>query len=122
MQNALIWLLGLTSFMWLSVAVLSIGIVGRALALRVLWGWFVVPTFALPPLSLAVAAGLVTITYLLFPGQRDARVLLQKVGNDDDDESLAQLLRRLGYSVMAELVLLGAAVALGWIFKQVSGV
>lgn len=41
----------------------------RAWAVSLLWGWFVTSTFGLPPLSLAVAYGLLLLLTVLVPLQ-----------------------------------------------------
>ena len=50
------------------VALVLVGVVSILLngwALSVLWGWFVAPQFALPPLSVPIAIGLVLTAQLI---------------------------------------------------------
>jgi len=94
------------------------GIVVNALVLTVLWGWFVVPTFGLAPLSVPVAGGLVTICVLLRGEATPTRS--EKPEKDDDELDPKELRRtfetiRLGLLrvVLRPIVLLGA----GWLLK-----
>jgi hypothetical protein len=49
----------------LTIAVLLVSAIVNGYALSVLWGWFIVPTFELPQLSVAAAIGLaLTVSYV----------------------------------------------------------
>ncbi len=120
MQKLLAWAIALFSIVWLSVAVLAVGIIGRAVALKILWGWFVVPEFGLQPLSLALAAGLTTMTYVLLPN-KSAKSSGNKDDEDDESskESLTRTLRTSAQSMVFEALVPIIAVTLGWVFKMV---
>ena len=45
--------------------------VWRAFAVTVLWTWFIVPLFALPPLPVAGAVGIMVVAALLVPNRAD---------------------------------------------------
>lgn len=113
--------------LWLSVGLMVVGVLGRAFALTLLWAWFVVPTFGATPLSLPVAAGLITLTYLVFAPKRDPgnlRTLRQYKAKDEEDEDkgpLRESLQQIGYALMHELMTPTLAIAIGWIFKQAVG-
>ena len=103
---------------WLVCGAMLAGIVVNALVLTVLWGWFVVPTFGLAPLSVPVAGGLVTICVLLRGEATPTRS--EKPEKDDDELDPKELRRtfetiRLGLLrvVLRPIVLLGA----GWLLK-----
>ena len=55
------------------VALMMAGLVlvWRAFAVTVLWAWFIVPLFALPPLSVAGAVGIMGVVALLVPNRAD---------------------------------------------------
>jgi hypothetical protein len=112
--------------LWLSVGLMVVGVLGRAFALTLLWTWFVVPTFGAEPLSLPVAAGLITLTYLVFTPKRDPgnlRALRQGKEKDDEEDkgSLRESMQEIGYALMRELMTPTLAIAVGWIFKQAVG-
>jgi hypothetical protein len=120
------WIIAIALLLWLFLAVILVGIVSQALALTLLWTWFVVPSFGAEPLSLSVAAGLITITYLVFSPKRDLSSLrVRSRGTDRKDEkdetSLRDTMQRAGYVLLGEVTLPVFAVALGWIFKQAVG-
>lgn len=109
----------------LSVGLMVVGVLGRAFALTLLWTWFVVPTFGAEPLSLPVAAGLITLTYLVFAPKRDPgnlRALRQRKETEEEDESsLRESLQQISYGLLHELMIPALAIAIGWMFKQAVG-
>ena len=109
----------------LSVGLMVVGVLGRAFALTFLWAWFVVPTFGAEPLALPVAAGLITLTYLVFAPKRDPgnlRALRQRKETEDEDKtSLRESLQQISYALMHELMTPALAIAIGWLLKQAVG-
>ena len=59
------------------VALMMVGFVfvWRAFAVTVLWAWFIVPLFALPPLPVAGAVGILAMSALLVPYRADKTAL-----------------------------------------------
>lgn len=78
----------------------------RGWCLSILWGWFVVSTFGLPPLSITQAIGVSLVvsflTYELPDHQKVERSEAEKLG------------RGIAISVLLQLLYLGV----GWIVKQ----
>lgn len=73
-------------------------------ALSLLWGWFIVPTFELPPLSLVPAIGLaLVVSYLNYTNIRQ------------EDETLKEVVFRILFFGIAKPVL---AISFGWIIYQ----
>jgi hypothetical protein len=111
--------------LWLSVGLMVVGVLGRAFALTLLWAWFVVPTFGAEPLSLPIAAGLITLTYLVFGPKRDPgnlRALRQGKEKDDEDKTtLRESMQQIGYALSHELMTPALAIVIGWMFKQAVG-
>lgn len=111
--------------LWLSVGLMVVGVLGRAFALTLLWAWFVVPTFGAEPLSLPIAAGLITLTYLVFGPKRDPgnlRALRQGKEKDDEDKTtLRESMQQIGYALSRELMTPALAIVIGWMFKQAVG-
>lgn len=112
--------------LWLSLGLMLLGILGRALALTLLWAWFVVPTFGAEPLSLPIAAGLITLTYLVFSPKRDPTNLRVARGRKDEEEegnsTLRESMQQVSQALLYELATPGFAIALGWVFKQAAGI
>ena len=117
----LTWLLAFIGFFWLALALMLVSVITRALALTVLWAWFVEPTFGFAPLSLAMAAGLITVVYLVFSSRNYLTALREKTRRDSEKEksSLRETVQMIGSLLIHELVTPASAVALGWILKQV---
>jgi uncharacterized membrane protein YqjE len=116
-------LIGLAVFavyFWLALALLLVSVLTRALALTVLWAWFVEPTFGFAPLSLAMAAGLITVVYLVFSSRNYLAALREKTRRDGEKEknSLRESVLQIGGLLIHELVTPASALALGWILKQ----
>ena len=111
--------------LWFSLALMLLGILGRAVALTLLWAWFVVPTFGAEPLSLPIAAGLITLTYLVFSPKRDPTNLRVARGRTDEGEqdksTLRESMQSVGQALLHELATPAFAIALGWVFKQAAG-
>lgn len=86
-----------------SVALLAFGVMWEGAVLSVLWGWFVVPLFGLPPLSLPFAIGLALVVGLL---------TAHKTGNEstDPDKKWAPLVTMVARP--------GAALLVGWIVTK----
>jgi hypothetical protein len=115
----LIWVAVFIGYFWLALALMLVSVITRALALTVLWGWFVEPTFGFAPLSLAMAAGLITVVYLVFSSRNYLIALREKTRRDKEQNSLGETVQVIGSLLIHELVTPASAVALGWIFKQV---
>lgn len=80
--------------------------VGYGWALSVLWGWFVVPTFNLPQLSVPVAIGLTMTARLLMPtsyAQGDT-----KANSPSDFFGI----------MLGSLAVIPTMVGFGWVIKQ----
>jgi hypothetical protein len=112
--------------LWLSLALMLVGILGRAFALTLLWAWFVVPTFGAEPLSLPVAAGLITLTYLVFSPKRDPTNLRvardRKDEGEEDKSTLRESMQSVSLALLHELATPAFAIALGWVLKQAAGI
>ena len=121
LSTMLIWLAVFAAYFWLALALMLVSVLTRALALTVLWAWFVEPTFGFAPLSLAMAAGLITVVYLVFSSRNYMTALREKTRRDTDKEetSLRETVQTIGALLIHELVTPVSAVALGWILKQV---
>ena len=85
------------------------GIVGRGLALSLLWGWFVTPIFGLPALTLAGACGLILVFAALRGYKQGAET--DKDAQPDDTKAATKLLVVV---VLQPSLLIG----LGWIVKS----
>jgi hypothetical protein len=120
LSTMLIWLAVFTAYFWLALALMLVSVLTRALALTVLWAWFVEPTFGFAPLSLAMAAGLITVVYLVFSSRNYLTALREKTRRDDKEKnSLRETVQSIGALLIHELVTPVSAVALGWILVQV---
>lgn len=63
------------------LAVVVVSAILGGLALSVMWGWFVVPTFDAPPLSIPVAIGIaLVVSYLT-----DHRTTAKEKGKEPDE-------------------------------------
>ena len=108
---------------WFVLAIMLVGVLTRALALTVLWTWFVQPTFGVEPLPLPMACGLVLVVYLLM-STKNQLVNLRKQSQSDDEEtksSMSETAQRMGFLLLYELGTPASALVLGWVFKQVVG-
>ena len=87
-------------------AVVALGMVWRGYVFSILWGWFAVPLFGLPALSIATAIGLsLLIGFATY----------QHIREPKDERSTAQTVGYIaGTSFLYPLFVLG----LGWIAKQ----
>jgi hypothetical protein len=108
---------------WFVLAIMLVGVLTRAVALTVLWGWFVQPTFGLEPLSLPMAGGLVLIVYLLMSTKNQMVKLRESRRSDDDEDksTLGQTAQTMGFVLLYEVGTPASCLALGWVFKQVVG-
>jgi hypothetical protein len=120
LSTMLIWLAVFVAYFWLSLAMMLVSVLTRALALTMLWAWFVEPTFGFAPLSLAMAAGLITVVYLVFSSRNYLTALREKTRRDDKEKSsLRETVQMIGSLLIHELVTPVSAVALGWVLEQV---
>lgn len=76
--------------------------------LTILWGWFVAPTFALPPLDLAAAIGLTVVAQYL------THQYMPKAAKPEDDGKWDETLRATLYMLLHPAV----ALLVGWVVKQ----
>ena len=85
-----------------------IGAIWSGYVLTILWAWFVVPTFGLPPLALAPAIGLaVVVSYLTHQYH-------PKPAKPDDDGKWDETARVIAHMVFRPAI----ALLVGWIVKQ----
>lgn len=82
------------------VGVIVLGPIWSGYILSVLWAWFVVPVFHLPPLSIPFAIGIGSVIRLLTYQVPD-----EKDGKKDADPAKA-LLRAMGWAFIYPLVVL----------------
>lgn len=118
------WFIGILLYFWLALSILLVSVVTRALALTVLWAWFVEPTFGLGRLSLPMAAGLIIVVYLVFSSRNYLTSLREKSRRSDGKEegnSVRDTVQTVGILLAHEVITPVSAVALGWILKQVVG-
>ena len=87
-------------------ALLIAGTILRGFMLSVMWGWFVVPLFHLPVLSIPYAIGL-AVTASLFAGTKSSKTDDKKKTADKIAEWIAQI-------ILGPFLVLGVA----WIVKQ----
>jgi hypothetical protein len=120
LSTMLIWIGVFVVYFWLALALMLVSVLTRALALTVLWAWFVEPTFGFAPLPLAMAAGLITVVYLVFSSRNYLTALREKTrpGSEKEKNSLRETVQAIGSLLLHELVTPASAVALGWILKQ----
>lgn len=92
---------------FLSIAGIVIAAILNGWALSIIWGWFVVPLFGLPSLSVPAAIGLALTLNLFVRPEYDEK----RYQNSDLAEITGAL---IGKGLLGPLVVLG----LGWIVKQ----
>lgn len=64
-----------------TIAYVVFSTIATGLVVSTLWGWFVVPTFSMPPLSIPAAFGLALIErYIAVPRNRDPEKSKQPYG------------------------------------------
>lgn len=86
--------------------VLALGAVWNGYVLAILWGWFMVPTFGLPPLALAPAIGVaVVVGYLTHP---------YRPTEDAKGKEVKRVVESFSVMVMRPAM----ALLMGWIVKQ----
>lgn len=103
MKTAIYLLFGVPAFLVMVVAHSLL----YGYALSVLWGWFMVPLFNAPPLSIAAAIGVATIVTLLTYKMRKEDV----TGDDLTPRQTGKVMLLLAAHPLF-------ALALGWIVKQ----
>ena len=109
---------------WFICGAVLVGVLVDGFILKTLWGWFVVPTFSIPPLTLPMAAGLACMLLLLDPvrsfGSTHDDDDDDDDDNDDDDDkrrsrkiarSSAKLRNDLTHTILRPVVIL----AVGWL-------
>lgn len=98
---------GLMTLLFLGVPVLlALSAMWKGYVISVLWGWFVVPAFGLPPLSVPLAIGVALIVTLM-THQNPAR---QGAGGGKKDD----LAHAMWFAALLPLFGLG----IGWVAKQ----
>lgn len=81
----------------------------RGWVLCKLWAWFVIPTFALPPLHVAVAIGLMVVV-AMFKGFRPAP--------KTPSQTTGEVIASMGSSILISVVGPFLSLLTGWIVKQ----
>lgn len=84
---------------------LAIGAIWNGSALTVLWGWFIVPTFSLPALTLAPAIGVALVVNFLTH---------QAKSEPKGEDKTEQLLKSIVHMALKPAM----ALAIGWVVKQ----
>lgn len=87
-------------------ALLALTSMWKGYVLTVLWGWFVVPTFGLPVLSLVPAIGLAMVVSFL-THQSDA-------SKEPDGDSSIRMAKALSHALVMPALVLG----IGWVVRQ----
>ena len=83
---------------------LALSAIWRGFVLSILWDWFMVPYFALPPLSLALAIGIgLVVTFMT-----NQRTGLEAEKPMEGNEKLVKLVTHM-------VVFPGSALLIGWI-------
>jgi hypothetical protein len=90
----------------LTVVAVVLGAVMNGYVLSVLWGWFVVPLFSAPPLSVATAIGLSLAVGMLVSHESSS-----SSGKKDTSDAIAAVVSRV---ILAPLFTL----FVGWIVKS----
>ena len=86
----------------------ALGSIWSGYVLTILWAWFVVPTFGLPPLALAPAIGLaVVVSYLTHQYH-------PKAAKPDGEGKWDETCRVIGHMAFKPAM----ALLVGWIVKQ----
>lgn len=101
--------IGFVAILGTLATVLIIGLLSSILngwVLTILWGWFIVPLFSLPPLSLPIAIGIALIIKMLTASNINPR---SDKTNEEKFKAFGQLLLSLFLTPMIALLW-------GWIF------
>ena len=83
-------------------AIVAVAAIWGGFIASILWGWFAVPVFGLPPLSIPAAIGL---------GLVASCFVRSSVGRSDDDQPAARLIAKI-------LLRPALMLCLGWVAKQ----
>lgn len=86
----------------MAVAVIVISIIANGWALTMLWGWFVVPLFNLPPLSIPYAIGIALIVKMLTN---------HSTSSDDKEKDISEIIASIIGILLSPITL----VLFGWI-------
>jgi len=95
--------IGIVGFL---VATVIVGIIADGWAISVLWGWFAVPLFELPSLSIAQSMGLSALVAALSPSHYPA--------TNDEGDTWDKIVRAVFYAIFLPLL----RVLIGWIIVQ----
>jgi hypothetical protein len=106
-------ILGVSLLAWLVIGTLLVTLAIRAAVFVKLWAWFAVPTFGLPALGFATAAGLMAAAMVVQAPSMSSVVSPKKADDDDGSPMRARMYQLLIDAVFMPLVLL----AIGWLFK-----
>ena len=91
-----------------------------ALVLKTLWGWFVVPTFGLPSLTVPLAGGLVAIGYLISSSgasSSSAKRSSREEPTQRDPKEMRRSAEEARLAVLSFVVRPVLILAAGWLFK-----
>jgi hypothetical protein len=88
----------------LSMLIGGLAILSRAFAVVLLWRWYVVPLFHLPPLTWRIAYGLALLLYVMNPPE----------SVEHEDKSWSDSMIRM---VVAGGIVVWTCVAIGWLLK-----
>lgn len=95
----LIFIGGVVAF----IGIWALSSIWSGYVLSVLWGWFIVPTFHLPPLSVVTAIGIaIVVSYLTHQIDRD---------DDKKREWSETFTKMIGWGIIKPLI----ALCFGWI-------
>jgi membrane protein implicated in regulation of membrane protease activity len=89
-----------------TMGLLALGAIWSGYVLTILWAWFIVPTFGLPPLALAPAIGLAVVASYL------THQYMPKVTKEGDKWD--QMGHAFGHMALKPAM----ALLIGWITKQ----
>ncbi len=93
--------MGSLFIMIFGLAIAGVLSIWEGFVLTKLWGWFIVPFFDLPPLSITIAIGISLITAFLTH---------QRMAKDPDVDKFEQVVDLVGYSIVHGLIML----LMGW--------
>jgi hypothetical protein len=88
------------------IILVPLSIIMRGWVLSIMWGWFIVPLFGLPALTIPYAIGVSAVIALLKGSSTDNK--------KDDKKALEKFLEALFVAFVAPLITLG----FGWIVLQ----
>lgn len=90
------------------LGLVALGAMWAGYVLMILWGWFVVPTFALPPLALAPAIGLALVAGYL------THQYTPKAAKPEDDGKWDETVRATAHMLLRP----ASTLLIGWVVKQ----